>query len=55
MFDFEKNEKHFRIPKSASLKDIIEILNKMNLVVHLNDLDNKDWIYEHRDWFVEDV
>ena len=52
-YDFKETVQPFKIPENASLKDIIEVLNKMKLVVHLDDLDNKQWIYEHKDWFVD--
>jgi len=55
MFEFKENIKHFRIPETVTLEDIIEILNKMGLTVQLDDSNNKEWIYEHKDWFIEDT
>ena len=51
--NFEETTQCFRIPENATLKDVIEILNKMSLVVNLNDEDNKEWIYNHKEWFIE--
>ena len=47
-------EQHFTIPENATLKDVIEILNKMKLMVHLDDKGNKEWIYNHKNWFTDE-
>ena len=46
------SSKHFKIPEDATLKVIIEILNQMGLIVNPHK-DNKAWIYEHKDWYID--
>lgn len=49
----EHNYKRVRIPENATLKEIIQIFNLMHLEVDVNNVNNKQWIYEHQNWFVE--
>jgi hypothetical protein len=52
----EEVRKRIKIPLTATLEDVITIMNYVQYEANINDSnpDFQKWIYEHKDWIVDD-
>jgi len=43
------------IPSTATLKDIIFLINGFCFEIDVNDKNCSEWIYDHKDWVTEET
>ena len=45
---------NIQIPEDATLKDLIFMFNGLNIQVDIHNKLTSKWVYDHKDWVLED-